>query len=956
MSDIRIDDDGFLVGDGEQERTEAENVLMREIKADTTTIISLMKGTQRLQRDALKAAQSADKTKGNQSNNSNNGNVLPRVNLQHPNRANGANNQGQRVNLQHPNRPPISSGNGANGGQQRDTAQPRIQQNRGGNAGAPTPQSGENGRNGTARVNRQRDANGRFIGGDNADIGSESESAQRRGNRDSRGRFVGGDGSAAERSTVSRITDSLKDLNSNLTLNADTDRIDPMVDAIKEASSIVAVGIDASKKVLSVSNTLIAKPAMALGRGIKGLFKPKTDAINSPVAWYKRIWRTLERGNRQDQTQHAQEQRRLDELVRGQGQRGSADSGLLLMLGLGLSALLAALKKGGDLFNNLIPDFLKKQDNQSPVPVVGAPKVRPPVSALPPTRTQAMLQRLSASPVGNAARWLSETSVGKAIGGFVKRLPLITSAIEAGAGAINAVNIDNDQTLTDEQKQRKQAQNAGATAGAIGGGLGGAAAGAMVGSVVPVVGTIIGGIVGAWLGTTGGRIVGDKIGGWVDDLANADIAGRMGNAWDAFLTPLTPMFAEIKNWTVSTWQKTQDVALGMWKSVTIDAKATWSTITSSWDGLITNVSSGFESIATTATEFNDWFKKKTGIDIGKGLTGAKDAVVDTVSRNVVPVVVGMGESLAINAKANTEKLKEKADNFYKDWQNTGVVQGVSKLIEGGAGAWTALTTPTDNEKTAKTKTKKATSKQELNKKGYSAYNDVLEAAYSKNGFNDPQSRAFLKGQIQAESNFKPNAKSPAGAFGISQFMPDTAKQYKVMSGDSPEAVKSQAEGQTKYMQYLLKRYKGDWEKALAGYNTGEGNLDKKLKTAKEKGVDWKTLLPQETKDYLVRVKQNAMNFGAVSASQVATVTPKAITTPKANTPTNTVPTLKTAPVNAASSPSVQSVPSVQAQESPRRLDNTPTPIKVSMPKPLVGQNISDRGIAHILTGGIGETV
>lgn len=941
MSDIRIDDDGFLVGDGEQERTEAENVLMREIKADTTTIISLMKGTQRLQRDALKAAQSADKTKGNQSNNSNNGNVLPRVNLQHPNRANGANNQGQRVNLQHPNRPPISSGNGANGGQQRDTAQPRIQQNRGGNAGAPTPQSGENGRNGTARVNRQRDANGRFIGGDNADIGSESESAQRRGNRDSRGRFVGGDGSAAERSTVSRITDSLKDLNSNLTLNADTDRIDPMVDAIKEASSIVAVGIDASKKVLSVSNTLIAKPAMALGRGIKGLFKPKTDAINSPVAWYKRIWRTLERGNRQDQTQHAQEQRRLDELVRGQGQRGSADSGLLLMLGLGLSALLAALKKGGDLFNNLIPDFLKKQDNQSPVPVVGAPKVRPPVSALPPTRTQAMLQRLSASPVGNAARWLSETSVGKAIGGFVKRLPLITSAIEAGAGAINAVNIDNDQTLTDEQKQRKQAQNAGATAGAIGGGLGGAAAGAMVGSVVPVVGTIIGGIVGAWLGTTGGRIVGDKIGGWVDDLANADIAGRMGNAWDAFLTPLTPMFAEIKNWTVSTWQKTQDVAIGMWGSVTIDAKATWSTITSSWDGLIANVSSGFESIATTATEFNDWFKKKTGIDIGKGLTGAKDAVVDTVSRNVVPVVVGMGESLAINAKANTEKLKENAASFGQGVKDAPIVQAVG-------GAWNGLTGETAKEK--------AKRERNLNTTGYNAYKNVLEGEYSKNGFKDVQAQAFLKGQVQQESNFdatKINKKS--GAFGSTQFMPATAKQYGVMQGSSPEAVQSQANGQARYMSALLKRYGGDWDKALAGYNYGEGNVDKKLKIAKEKGVDWKTLLPQETKDYLVKVKQNAMNFGAVSASQAPTVSPKVIATPTANMATNSVPSMKAAPVNAVPVPNVQSIQSVQAKEQPTRLNSTPTPIKVSFAKPLVGQNVSDRGIAHILTGGIGET-
>ena len=70
-----------------------------------------------------------------------------------------------------------------------------------------------------------------------------------------------------------------------------------------------------------------------------------------------------------------------------------------------LSALLAALKKGDDLFNNLIPDFFKKQDNQSPVPVVGKiPKL--PVSALPPTRTQALLGRLS------------ETKIGKALNGF----------------------------------------------------------------------------------------------------------------------------------------------------------------------------------------------------------------------------------------------------------------------------------------------------------------------------------------------------------------------------------------------------------------------------------------------------------------------------------------------------------------------------------------------------------
>jgi hypothetical protein len=302
----------------------------------------------------------------------------------------------------------------------------------------------------------------------------------------------------------------------------------------------------------------------------------------------------------------------------------------------------------------------------------------------------------------------------------------------------------------------------------------------------------------------------------------------------------------------------------------------------------------------------------------------------------------MGESLAINAKANTEKLKENAASFGQGVKDAPIVQAVG-------GAWNGLTGETAKEK--------AKRERNLNTTGYNAYKNVLEGEYSKNGFKDVQAQAFLKGQVQQESNFdatKINKKS--GAFGSTQFMPATAKQYGVMQGSSPEAVQSQANGQARYMSALLKRYGGDWDKALAGYNYGEGNVDKKLKIAKEKGVDWKTLLPQETKDYLVKVKQNAMNFGAVSASQAPTVSPKAIATPTANMATNSVPSMKAAPVNAVPVPNVQSIQSVQAKEQPTRHNSTPTPIKVSMPKPLVGQNVSDRGIAHILTGGIGETV
>ena len=245
MSDIRIDDDGFLVGDGEQQRTDAENVLMREIKADTTTIVNLLKGTVKLQRETLKATQnnSSPKPNGGNKGGNNGGNQQPKVNLVHPNRAAPA-----PSNAPTP-LPPTARPNQQGAGSNNQSP------NNGNSAGQGAPD--------TARINRQRDANGRFTRGDNAE--SAESNTQGRGNRDSRGRFTGGSGqNAAERSAVSRITDSLKDLNNTLNVNANTDRIDPTIDAIKELGSIASGGIDAGKKALSVSNTLIAKPKSIL--------------------------------------------------------------------------------------------------------------------------------------------------------------------------------------------------------------------------------------------------------------------------------------------------------------------------------------------------------------------------------------------------------------------------------------------------------------------------------------------------------------------------------------------------------------------------------------------------------------------------------------------------------------------------------------------------------------------
>jgi hypothetical protein len=82
---------------------------------------------------------------------------------------------------------------------------------------------------------------------------------------------------------------------------------------------------------------------------------------------------------------------------------------------------------------------------------------------------------------------------------------------------------------------------------------------------------------------------------------------------------------------------------------------------------------------------------------------------------------------------------------------------------------------------------------------------------------------FIHAVIQQESQYDPNATSPAGARGLMQLMPDTAKQFHC------EDVSDNAcnvEAGTKYLAWLLKRFNGDVKLTLAGYNAGAGAVDK----------------------------------------------------------------------------------------------------------------------------------
>ncbi len=82
---------------------------------------------------------------------------------------------------------------------------------------------------------------------------------------------------------------------------------------------------------------------------------------------------------------------------------------------------------------------------------------------------------------------------------------------------------------------------------------------------------------------------------------------------------------------------------------------------------------------------------------------------------------------------------------------------------------------------------------------------------------------FIHAVIQQESRYRNEAVSHAGAQGLMQLMPATAKRF---GNKDPHDAASNIEAGTKYLKWLLKRFNGDVTLALAGYNAGEGAVDK----------------------------------------------------------------------------------------------------------------------------------
>ncbi|AFI55358.1 putative murein lytic transglycosylase [Halocynthia phage JM-2012] len=193
------------------------------------------------------------------------------------------------------------------------------------------------------------------------------------------------------------------------------------------------------------------------------------------------------------------------------------------------------------------------------------------------------------------------------------------------------------------------------------------------------------------------------------------------------------------------------------------------------------------------------------------------------------------------------------------------------------------------------------------------YNDYIYEASAKTGIDEN----LIRSVIRQESSGNPRAKSHAGAAGLMQLMPATAKELGVKNRLDP---RQSIMGGTEYIRRQLKRFDGVPELALAAYNAGGGNVNKAIRKAGSKDPEAVlNTLPQvtgrhskETQEYVVKITNDYRKRLGLAGESNYTSKPK----PKAST--------QLASVSPAMTESV-----VEAKRSESRMPSQPTTTAVN---------------------------
>lgn len=145
--------------------------------------------------------------------------------------------------------------------------------------------------------------------------------------------------------------------------------------------------------------------------------------------------------------------------------------------------------------------------------------------------------------------------------------------------------------------------------------------------------------------------------------------------------------------------------------------------------------------------------------------------------------------------------------------------------------------------------------------------------------------ALVLGVIRQESAFLESAVSPAGALGLMQLMPATAKQMAKVAGVKYDEKALTRDGQyniqlgSTYLERLIDRFDGSYVLAAAAYNAGPSRIADWIDTygdprlAHTDAIDWVESIPfDETRNYVQRVMENLEIYRARLNKGVITLT------------------------------------------------------------------------------------
>ena len=197
-----------------------------------------------------------------------------------------------------------------------------------------------------------------------------------------------------------------------------------------------------------------------------------------------------------------------------------------------------------------------------------------------------------------------------------------------------------------------------------------------------------------------------------------------------------------------------------------------------------------------------------------GVEGLKIKPLTTFKNDGVKRHSGI-ESFSTVLKSS-EKKADASDKVQENSDKTDTASG-NKILYTNAttGETYTYTDVADDDNTKTSSTSKSSNTTTVDSMKKTKYDAIFKKAAKKYGVSE----SLLKAVAKAESDFNPNDVSSAGAVGVMQLMPSTAKELGVKN---PYDAEQNIMGGAKLIAAHLKKFNGNVRYALAAYNAGSG--------------------------------------------------------------------------------------------------------------------------------------